>query len=67
LFWFLEVLIDSFVARIVKRRNSCKTLIKKPERKRSLGRPRRGWRMIIIEFVLGNRVGCCGLDLSGSG
>jgi hypothetical protein len=47
-------------------RNGYSTFIAKPEGKRPLGRPRCRWN-ITLEWILGKRVGRCGLDSSGSG
>jgi hypothetical protein len=38
-------------------------LVGQPEEKITLGRPRRKWEMI-LKWVLGKRLGGCGLDLS---
>jgi hypothetical protein len=48
------------------KRNACRILMKKPEGKRPLGRPRCvcGW--IILKWIL-DRMGWCGMDWSGSG
>jgi hypothetical protein len=48
------------------KRNVCRLLVEKPEGKRPLRRPRRRG----IDNINGpfrDRIGCCGLDWSGSG
>jgi hypothetical protein len=56
------------VALMVEERNLYKVFVGKPEGKRPLGRPRRGWedgiRMDLRETDWGER---CGLDSTGSG
>jgi hypothetical protein len=46
------------VARIGEKRNACRLLVGKPEGRRLLGRPRRGWvdniRMDLLEVVWGD-------------
>jgi hypothetical protein len=39
----LRMIWAEYVARMVEKRNACRTLIGKPEGKRLLGRPRRRW------------------------
>jgi hypothetical protein len=48
-------------------RNAYKILVRKPEGKKPLGKPRRRWEDNIKIDFFGNRVGGCGLDSSGSG
>jgi hypothetical protein len=54
------------VARMGKKRNAYRLLVGKPEEKRPLERPRRGW-VDNIKMDLLERVGRCGLDWSSSG
>jgi hypothetical protein len=54
------------VARMGAKRNVYKLLVGKPEGKRPLGRPRCGL-VDNIKMDLGDRLGWCGLDWSGSG
>jgi hypothetical protein len=46
--------------------NAYRTLAGKPEEKRRIVRPRHRWK-IILEWILGNRMGMYGLESSGSG
>jgi hypothetical protein len=48
-------------------RNVYNILVAKSEGKRPLGRHRHGWEGNIKMDHRENRVGCCGLDSSGSG
>jgi hypothetical protein len=50
------------VARIGEKRNAYRILVRMPERKRPLGRPRRRW----VDNIKMDRMGWYGLDLSGS-
>jgi hypothetical protein len=50
------------VARTGEKRNACRILVGKPEGKGPLGRPRCKW----VDSVR-DRMGCYGLDQSGSG
>jgi hypothetical protein len=47
------------VTRVEERRGACRVLVEKPERKRSLRRPRRRWG-IILKWVLESGMG--GMD-----
>jgi hypothetical protein len=49
-----------------EKRNVYRLLVGKPEEKRQLGRPRHIW-VDNIKMDLGERLGLCGLDWSGSG
>jgi hypothetical protein len=49
---------------MVEKRNAYKILVRKPEGKRTLGRPRRGWVDIKMDL---REMGLYGLDRSGSG
>jgi hypothetical protein len=50
--------LEGHVARMREKRNACKLLVGKPERKRPLGRPRRRWmdniRMDLVELGWGD-------------
>jgi hypothetical protein len=46
------------VARIVEIRNMFEILVRKPERKRSLRRPRCGWRIILKLILEKQSLGC---------
>ena len=48
------------VARMGERRGVCRVLLRKPEEKRPLGRPRRGWEDNIKMDL--EEVGCGGID-----
>jgi len=48
------------VERVVERGGACRILVGKPEGKRPLGRPRRGWENIIKMELW--EVGCWGMD-----
>jgi hypothetical protein len=52
------------VARRRAKRNAYGILVAKPEGRRPLGRSRHKW---VNNIKMGDRVGCCGLDRSGSG
>jgi hypothetical protein len=55
------------VARIGEKRNAYRLFVRKPDRKRPLGRPRRRWRDNIKMDLLEICLEWCGLDWSGSG
>jgi hypothetical protein len=55
------------VACMVEMRNAYKILVVKPEGKNLLRRHRHKWENNIRKSLKGNRVGRCGLDMSGSG
>jgi hypothetical protein len=50
-----------------EKKNMYRLLVGKPEGKRPLGRPRRRWIDNIKMDLFRDRIGCCGLDWSGSG
>jgi hypothetical protein len=54
------------VARMRKKRKTCRVLVGKPEGKRPLGRPRHRWEDK-IKSDLRERIGWYGLDSSGGG
>jgi hypothetical protein len=55
------------VARMAESSDAYRLLVRKPEARRPLGRPRRRW-ADNIKIELGEiGWGCCGLDWSGSG
>jgi hypothetical protein len=58
--------MDEAVARMGQMRNAYKRFLGKPEGKIAVGKPTVDGR-IILEWILGNRVGSCGLGSSGSG
>jgi hypothetical protein len=51
------------VAQIGEKRNAYRLLVGKPDAKRPLEKPRRRW----VDGSWRGRMGCCGLDWSGSG
>jgi hypothetical protein len=55
------------VARMGEKRKVYKVLVGKPQGKRPLGRPRRGWEDGIIMDLIEIGLGGCGLDYTGSG
>jgi hypothetical protein len=55
------------VVRMGETRNSYRILVGKPEKKRPLGRPRRGWVDNIKMDLPRDRMGWYGLDRTGSG
>jgi hypothetical protein len=55
------------VAPMGEKRNVCRSLVRKPEGKRPLGRPRRRWIDNIKMDFFRDRVECYGLDWFGSG
>jgi hypothetical protein len=55
------------VARMGEQRNAYRILVGKPEGKRPLRRPRRGWWIILKLILKRYRMGWCWLNLSGSG
>jgi len=57
---------EGHVARMGEMSNAYQILVGKPDGKRTRGRTRRKGK-IILEWILGNRVGRCELDSSGSG
>jgi hypothetical protein len=55
------------VAGICEKRNEYRILVRKPEGKRTLERPRRRWVDNIRMDLKRDRMGWCRLDQSGSG
>jgi len=53
-----------YVVHMGEIRNACKILVRKPEEKRPIRRPKCRWKDDIRMYLRGNRVGRCGLYAS---